>query len=71
MLPSKLDVQILQTILAEESPLNLQKLGDLDLVPPRLGGQGAQLEASLTSEPLLAIANGDSNITDTTINFFA
>ncbi len=99
-LPSELDVQILQTILAEESPLNPPTLGDLDRVPPRLGerppkgfsssynggnlrngllhrvgvrrkgmrekGQGGQLNAALTSEPLLAIANGDFSISDTT-----
>ena len=38
-LPSELDVQILKTILAtEESPLNPPTLGDLNAVPPSLGG---------------------------------
>ena len=51
-LPSELDVEILQAILSEEDrPLNPPTLGDLDLVPPRIGGQGEQLEASLTSDP--------------------
>ena len=70
-LPSELDVEILQAILAEESPLNPPTLGDLDLAPPSIGGQGGQLEASLTSDPLLAIANGDFEISDTTTDSFA
>ncbi len=59
-LPSKLDVKILQALIpTEQSPLNPPRLGDLNLVPPKVGGLGGQLAASLTSDPLLAIANGD------------
>ena len=67
-LPSELDVEILQALIAEESPLNPPTLGDLDLVSPSIGGKGGQLEAALTSDPLLAIANGDFSISDTNTN---
>ncbi|MEL6494920.1 MAG: hypothetical protein AAFQ41_07330, partial [Cyanobacteria bacterium J06623_7] len=55
----------------EESPLNPPRLGDLDLVPPKVGGLGEQLTASLISDPLLAIANGDFSISNTTTDSFA
>jgi hypothetical protein len=58
-LPSKLDVQILQAILAESDGAT-RRLGD-----------GENLEAALTSDPLLAINNGDFSTSDTTTNSFA
>ncbi len=58
-LPSELDVQILQAILAESDGATLRR------------GDGENLEASLTSDPLLAINNGDFEISDTTTDSFA
>ena len=58
-LPSELNVQILQAILAEDAGAQGRR------------GAGEKLEAALTSEPLLAIANGDFSITDTTTDSFA
>ena len=58
-LPSELNVQILQAILAEDAGAQGRR------------GVGEQLEAALTSEPLLAIANGDFSISDTTTDRFA
>ena len=70
-LPSELDVRILQAILSEEDrPLNPPILGDLDRVPPKLGGLGGPLEAALTSDPLLAITNGDFSISNPTTDNF-
>jgi large repetitive protein len=70
-LPSELDVEILKALATEKSPLNPPKMGDFNPVPPKLGGLGGQLNAKLTSDPLLAIANGDFSIADTTSNTFA
>ena len=54
-LPSKLDVEILQALLKAEGR-----------------GQKAEgLDAALTSDPLLAIANGDFEISNTTTDSFA
>jgi large repetitive protein len=58
-LPSEFDVQILQAILADND-------GET-----RRQGDGENLEAALTSDPLLAISNGDFSIADTTSNTFA
>ncbi|BAZ46381.1 DNA/RNA non-specific endonuclease [Chondrocystis sp. NIES-4102] len=58
-LPSELNVQILQAILADEDG-GTRRLGD-----------GEKLDAALTSDPLLAIANGDFSISDTTTDSFA
>ena len=58
-LPSELDVQILQALIATE----LEKNGNKPA--------GDELLASLTSDPLLAIANGDFEIDDTTTDSFA
>lgn len=58
-LPSELNVQILQAILAHEDG-GTRRLGD-----------GEKLDAALTSDPLLAIANGDFSISDTTTDSFA
>ena len=58
-LPSELDVQILQALIATE----LEKNGSNPV--------GEELLASLTSEPLLAIANSDFSISDTTTESFA
>ena len=44
-LPSELDVEILQALIAEESPLNPPTLGDLDLVSPSIGGQGGAVRS--------------------------
>ena len=63
-LPSELDVEILQAILAEE----------LDASFGKGGAEGGGIEpptASLTSDPLLALANGDFSISDTTTDSFA
>jgi large repetitive protein len=57
-LPSELDVEILQAILADNDG-ETRRLGD-----------GENLEAALTSDPLLAINNGDFSISDTTTNGF-
>jgi large repetitive protein len=57
-LPSELDVEILQAILADND-------GET-----RRRGDGENLEAALTSDPLLAISNGDFSISDTTTNGF-
>ena len=58
-LPSELNVQILQAILANED-------GET-----RRRGDEEKLNAALTSDPLLAIANGDFSISDTTTDSFA
>ena len=58
-LPSELDVEILQALIATELEQN-------DSNPA-----GEELLASLTSDPLLAIANGDFSISDTTTDRFA
>ncbi len=58
-LPSDLDVEILQALIATE----LEKNGSKPA--------GDELLASLTSDPLLAIANGDFEIDDTTTDSFA
>ena len=65
-LPSELNVEILQAILnqkAEGSPKGLASAS-------RQKAEG-DLDAALTSEPLLAIANGDFSISDTTTDSFA
>ena len=61
-LPSKLDVEILQALLkAEGSPKGLASAS----------GQKAEgLDAALTSDPLLAINNGDFENSDTTTDSF-
>ena len=57
-LPSELDVEILQALIATEFEKNGSKpVGD-------------ELLAKLTSDPLLAIANGDFSISDTTSDSF-
>ncbi len=56
-LPSQLDVEILQAIL---------KAGGR-----RQKAEGEELLAKLTSDPLLAISNGDFSISDTTTDSFA
>ena len=58
-LPSELDVQILQALIATE----LDRNGN--------NPAGEELLAFLTSDPLLAIANGDFSISDTTTDSFA
>ena len=58
-LPSELDVQILKALIATELDRNSNKPA------------GDELLASLTSDPLLAISNGDFSITDTTVDSFA
>ena len=58
-LPSELDVEILQALIATELEQNGNKPA------------GEELLASLTSDPLLAIANGDFSISDTTTDTFA
>ena len=58
-LPSELDVEILQALVATE----LDRNGSNPV--------GEELLASLTSDPLLAIANGDFSISDTTTDSFA
>lgn len=58
-LPSELDVQILQILIATELEQNGSNL------------VGEELLASLTSDPLLAIANGDFEISDPTADTFA
>ena len=58
-LPSELDVEILQALIATE----LEKNGS--------NPAGDELLAALTSDPLLAIANGDFSISDTTTDSFA
>ena len=58
-LPSELDVEILQALIATE----LEQNGS--------NPAGEELLASLTSDPLLAIANGDFGISDTTTDSFA
>jgi PKD repeat protein len=58
-LPSELDVQILQALIATEFEKNGNK------------PQGDELLAKLTSDPLLGITNGDFSISDTTTNTYA
>ena len=58
-LPSVLDVQILQAIIATEFEKNGSKPADEELL------------AKLISDPLLAINNGDFEISDTTTDSFA
>ena len=58
-LPSELDVEILQALVATELDQNGSKLA------------GEELLAKLTSDPLLAIANGDFSISNTTTESFA
>jgi PKD repeat protein/DNA/RNA endonuclease G (NUC1) len=58
-LPSQLDVQILQSLIATEFERNGNK------------PEGEELLAKLTSDPLLGITNGDFSITDTTTDSFA
>ena len=58
-LPSELDVEILQALIATEFKKNGNK------------PEGEELLAKLTSDPLLAISNGDFSIFDTTTDSFA
>jgi YD repeat-containing protein len=58
-LPSELDVQILQSLIATEFERNGNKPA------------GEELLAKLTSAPLLGITNGDFSISDTTNNTYA
>ena len=75
-LPSELNVEILQAILSEDAeiPLNPPYQGGLDASLGKGGAEGGGIElptASLTSDPLLAISNGDFEISDTTTDSFA
>jgi large repetitive protein len=65
-LPSQLDVEILETIRGGKSGVRSQK----SEVPEEQRSEG-DLNAKLTSDPLLAINNGDFSIADTTTNTFA